>query len=360
MSLLDMYRRNAARKRSEIAQLQNDRVKETAKVADLSGKIQRASEAMNRTKTVSTIQSKLRDIERYQRDAASAEKRAAGIDAKIAQKHRELDAEEKKVAREEESAFKKRQQEAERQARDHQRNMTQIRSTLSQHDRIHLETRTALERLQQLPEKITVTFFAANPVDQQQLRLDEEARAIAETIRKSKHRDAVRFESCWAVRPMDVLQALNEHEPAVVHFSGHGSDQDEIVFQDASGAAKLVSKEAIVQTMMASSEGIRLVFFNTCYSRNQAEAVVEHVEAAIGMNTGIGDKAARVFASQFYSSIGFGLSVKKAFEQAKALLMLEGIPEQDTPELFIHEGLDPDALVIVKPKAPEAEVWTMG
>ncbi len=349
MSLLDMYRRNAARKRSEIAQLQSDRAKETAKIADLSGKTHKASEAINRTKTASIIQSKRREIERCQKDAASAEKRAAGIDAKIAQKHRELDAEEKKVAREEESAFKKRQQEAEKQAREHQRNMTQIKGTLNRHDQIHSETRAVLEKLQQLPEKITVTFFAANPVDQQQLRLDEEARAIAEMIRKSKHRDAVRFESCWAVRPMDVLQSLNEHAPAIVHFSGHGSDQDEIVFQDAGGAAKLVSKEAIVQTMMASSEGIRLVFFNTCYSRNQAEAVVEHVEAAIGMNTSIGDKAARIFASQFYSSIGFGLSVRKAFEQAKALLMLEGIPEQDTPELFIHAGLDPDMLVIVKP-----------
>jgi hypothetical protein len=67
------------------------------------------------------------------------------------------------------------------------------------------------------------------------------------------HRDAVKLVSCWAVRPLDVLQALNEHHPRIVHFSGHGSDQDEIVFQDNNGATKLVSKEAIVQTMAAAS-----------------------------------------------------------------------------------------------------------
>ena len=182
-----------------------------------------------------------------------------------------------------------------------------------------------------------------------QLKLDEEARSITEMIRKSKHRDSVKFESCWAVRPKDILQALNEFRPAIVHFSGHGSDRDEIILQNPDGIAKTVSKEAIVQTMMASTEGLRLVFFNTCYSRNQAEAVAEHVEAAIGMKTSIGDEAARIFSSQFYSSIGFGLSVKKAFEQAKALLMLEGIPEEDTPELFTTVGLNPDDIVIVKP-----------
>ena len=54
----------------------------------------------------------------------------------------------------------------------------------------------------------------------------------------------------------------------------------------------------------------------------------DHVDVAIGMNTSIGDEAALVFASQFYSSIGFGKSIKTAFDQAKAALMLEGIPEK--------------------------------
>jgi len=135
----------------------------------------------------------------------------------------------------------------------------------------------------------------------------------------------------------------------VIHFSGHGSDQSEIVFQDQSGQAKLVSKEAIVQTMAAASSDIQLVFFNTCYSREQAESVVCHVPAAIGMNTSIGDDAARVFAAQFYSAIGFGLSVKRAFEQGKAALMLEGIPEDKIPELYGGAGVDIDSLILVKP-----------
>lgn len=62
------------------------------------------------------------------------------------------------------------------------------------------------------------------------------------------------------------------------------------------------------------------------------------------------DEAARIFSAYFYSAIGFGFSVKKAFEQGKAALMLEGIPEEDTPELYVREGLNPNELIIVKPQ----------
>ena len=227
--------------------------------------------------------------------------------------------------------------------------MAKLGNQLREQDNRYQGAMSEIEKLKNLPEKITVLFLASNPLDQAQLRLDEEARAIQEMIRKSEHRDAVTLESRWAVRPLDVLQAINEYNPRVVHFSGHGSDNDEIVFQDESGIAKPVTKEAIVQVMRAGSGSIHLVVFNTCYSSNQAEAVVGHVEAAVGMNTSIGDDAARTFAAQFYSAIGFGKSVNEAFEQAKAALMLENIPEEDTPELFVADGLDASELYIVRP-----------
>lgn len=49
-------------------------------------------------------------------------------------------------------------------------------------------------------------FLAANPIDQEQLRLDEEVRSIGEMIRKSQHRDSVKLESRWALRPLDLLK----------------------------------------------------------------------------------------------------------------------------------------------------------
>lgn len=345
----DSYRRQVQSHLKEIGRLQRDKGRETEHVADYQKRSNAAAASASRASSASSARSYLRDAQRYAEQAASAQKKVADFDDKIAREYSRLADAQKNLARDEASEADKRHREEDRRAREHERRMRGITSTLGDHEALHRHTMATLEMLSQLPERITVLFMAANPLDQTQLRLDEEARVIAEMIRKSQHRDAVKLESCWAVRPLDVLQALNEHKPRIVHFSGHGSDQDEIVFQDASGQTKLVSKEAIVQTLAASSDEIRLVFFNTCYSRNQAEAVVKHVHAAIGMKTTIGDDAARIFAAQFYSAIGFGLSVKRAFEQAKAALMLEGIPEEDTPELFLAEGVGGEELILVKP-----------
>lgn len=349
MSLLDSYRRTVQRKRDEISKLQDSKAKEHKKVADLSSKIQKASAAMSRTNNMSTLQSKQREITRSQNELAKVESKIAGFEKKIAAKSKDIVNEEKKVAREEAKEFTKRQREEDKRLRDYNNRMSQIDNTLNHHNILHNQTQIEIAKIKQLPEKVVALFFAANPQDQVQLRLDEEVRSINNQLKSSKYSDCVKLESYWAIRPFDVLYALNEFSPAIVHFSGHGSEKDEIVFLDNQGQSKLVSKDAIVQTMMASSEGIRLIFFNTCYSRNQAEAVVEHVEAAIGMNTSISDDAARIFSSQFYSSIGFGLSVQKSFDQAKALLMMEDIPEENTPELFVQDGIDPNELFIVQP-----------
>jgi len=348
----DHYRRQIQSAQSEIARLQRDKGSEARKLADLSSKISSASQAASRSTSVSSVQSKLRDIERYERDKASVEKRIADLESRIAREAKKLHDAQSSLAREEERETRKRQQEADAFARRHDDHVRTVTGKLARHDAIHRHTLDAIKKLTQLPDKIVVLVLAANPLDQQQLRLDEEVRAITEMIRKAKHRDAVELRSCWAVRPMDVLQAINEFKPTVVHFSGHGSGQDEIVFQDDAGNAKLVSKDAIVQLMKASSGDIRLVFFNTCYSHNQAQAITDHVEAAIGMKISIGDAAARVFASQFYSAIGFGLSVKQSFEQARTLVMMEGIPEHDTPELFVRDGLDAATIMLVQ--APRA------
>lgn len=356
MAMIDSYRTSLGYRQQELAKLTTDRAREQGKIADLNKKINSASEAISRTKSSSTISSKLKEVERYNKEMANVSKKIADFETKIAKNNKEILDYQTKIGREQVTIDKKRtadleksQREQEKIYRDQQRNLRDISSTLSYHNQLHQDTRHEIEELKKIPEKITVLFLASNPIDQKQLRLDEEARSISEMIKKAKHRDSVKLESCWAVQPIDLLQALNDYNPAIVHFSGHGSDEDEIVFQTQDGKSKIVSKEALVQTMMASCDGIRLVFFNTCHSKNQAEAISEFVEVTIGMNTSISDEAARIFSSQFYSSISFGNSVKKSFEQSKALLMMEGVTEENTPELFIKSGLDAETIILVNP-----------
>ncbi|NFW65595.1 hypothetical protein G0W91_02810, partial [Staphylococcus aureus] len=89
--------------------------------------------------------------------------------------------------------------------------------------------------------------------------------------------------------------------------------------------------------------------FNKCFSTGQAEMGTERVGFAIGMNEAIQDAAAKEFAAQFYSALGFGHTVQKAFEQGKLALSLEGIEGDEIPELYSREGLDPNEHILVKP-----------
>lgn len=191
--------------------------------------------------------------------------------------------------------------------------------------------------------RITLLFLAAEPTDAGRIALDEEARDIQQKLRAADHRDAIDFQTRWAVRPDDLLQALNETRPTIVHFSGHGGD-GVIYFKGEDGKARRVTREALKAVFGPFKDDVRLVVLNACYSDEQAEALTGVVECAAGMAAAIGDHAARVFAASFYRAIGFGKSVRNAFDQGVAALMLAGIPEESTPKLKTRADTDADTL----------------
>jgi hypothetical protein len=197
-------------------------------------------------------------------------------------------------------------------------------------------------------EKIKVLFLAANPTGTSPLALDEEAREIEAKVRLATHADSVEFVQRWAVRPDDLLQALNQFQPHIVHFSGHGSDRGELILLDAHRNPKPVTTAALVKLFKTVRGNIRVVLLNACFSGAQADAITEQIDCAIGMNKPVGDTAAIIFAASFYRALAFGSSIGNAFEQGKTALMLEGIPEEGTPQLFEKPGIDADELVLIE------------
>jgi len=340
MALIDTYRNNVSRKHDEIARFTEKKAKEQSNIASINSKIKANLRQINSSKSATTIKYRKKDIFRCEEDIAKVEKKIADFEAKIAKKNRELQKEKNKLSNEELKEDKEAQKIQENFQREQSRAFSNVNYKLTEHS-------NAISVLQELPDEITVLFFASNPRDQVQLSLDEEVRSIKEMITKSRHRDVIKFESCWAVRPGDILQYINQYQPTIVHFSGHGSNEDDLVLMDNKSNTKLISMDSIVQAMSVANENLRLVFFNTCHSNNQAHNVTEYIECAIGMNTSITDEAAQVFSAQFYSSIGFGLSVDQSFNQAKAALMLEGIKEESTPALFLKPGYETSDIYIV-------------
>jgi tetratricopeptide (TPR) repeat protein len=188
------------------------------------------------------------------------------------------------------------------------------------------------------------------------LRIDREVRRIEEKLRASPNRSSIQLITRLAVRVDDLRQALLEVQPEVVHFSGHGTDEHEILLEEDSGAAHPVSKEALAGLFGVLKDRIRVVVLNACYSRAQAEALAEHIDFTIGMREELPDDAAIELAATFYEAIGFGRSVQTAFDIGVNSLKLKGIPGADVPELIVRKGVNPSEVSLVQDARQEAGV----
>jgi Effector-associated domain 1/TIR domain/CHAT domain len=180
----------------------------------------------------------------------------------------------------------------------------------------------------------TILFLAANPKGTVPLRLDQELRDIAEGLQRAQKRDQFNLEQRSAVRPRDIQRAMLDLEPQIIHFSGHGTGEAGLVFEDETGNSKLVDGNALAALFELFADQLNCVVLNGCYSEVQAQAIAQHIPYVIGMNKEIGDHAAITFAVGFYDALGAGRNVEFAFEMGCVAIRLEGITEHLTPVLI--------------------------
>ncbi|MCL1473755.1 CHAT domain-containing protein [Argonema antarcticum] len=181
--------------------------------------------------------------------------------------------------------------------------------------------------------KRKILILAANPKGTTPVRLGEEVREIDESLQQAKNRDRFILVQKWAVRPGDIQQAMLEHNPQIVHFSGHGTGDDGLVFEDETGQAKLVDGEALAGLFKLFADQLDCVVLNGCYSEVQAKAIAKYINYVVGMNRAIGDKAAIKFAEGFYKALGDGQTVEVAYQHGCVAIRLAGISEELTPVL---------------------------
>src|SRR5215510_2281024 len=160
-------------------------------------------------------------------------------------------------------------------------------------------------------ERVKILFVAAN-ASRDQLALDVEYRAIEDSIRAARYRDAFQLIPKLAARPSDLQQALLEHRPDVVHFACHGTSQAELVLVAEHAGVAHIPAEALASTFRVLRGDVALVVFNACFAGEQAQAIGEGVGLAIGLRARIDDAAATAFASALYSALAFGRSVRDA------------------------------------------------
>lgn len=186
---------------------------------------------------------------------------------------------------------------------------------------------------------IKVLFVSSNPVNDS-LQIDREIRDIKDRIKLAKHRDLLIIEQVGAARPQDLLQAFNEHEVDIFHFSGHGSEDGELGLSASDGTFQPLRPDALAGLMRVLGKKVQVAVINACYSQAQAEAITAHIPCAIGMNDSIDDETAIVFAASFYGALAFGHSVQEAYDQGIVGVQLSNLPDENVPELLVAPGAD--------------------
>lgn len=179
-----------------------------------------------------------------------------------------------------------------------------------------------------------VLLLTADPTDATRLRLGQEQRDIQERLQLARLRDQFAIDSRTSVRSRDISQYILDIHPQIVHFSGHGTEEGELCFENDLGEVQTVTPDALAALFELVSDHVQCVILNACFSEKQAQAIAQHINYVIGMREAIGDQAAIAFASGFYTALGAGKSFREAYKFGIVQLKLMNIPEDLTPVLI--------------------------
>lgn len=190
-----------------------------------------------------------------------------------------------------------------------------------------------------MTEKIGILFLSSNPWSTGRILVDEEAREVFERINEGPYRHRFELHVHTAIRPQDLQKLLLMYQPRIVHFSGHGSKEKRIILDGPRGRGKTVNPQGLTRLFALYQRHVRLVLLNACFTHEQARSIAGVVNYSIGASRAIGDKVGVTFAGAFYRALGFGKSVREAFESATAELALTKTPRSRGLKLFVREGV---------------------
>ena len=190
-----------------------------------------------------------------------------------------------------------------------------------------------------MTEKIRILFLSANPWTTSRILVDEEAREIFERIQEGPYRERFELHKHAATRTIDLQRLLLLHKPHIVHFSGHGSKKHKIILGGSPGRGKTIDRQGLVEVLALYNHHLRLVLLNACFTKAQARSIAEVIDYSVGTGKGIGDKGSVAFAGAFYRALGFGKSIRDAFDSARAELVLTKMPRTQGIELFVRDGI---------------------
>jgi CHAT domain len=185
--------------------------------------------------------------------------------------------------------------------------------------------------------KLRIAFLATNPDPDASLRTDVECRDVKHAVRSTANGQSIKVELFPAATLEDLIDALNEFEPQVVHFSGHGGNGT-VVFDKQNydtGGGMVLDFALVAKVIKSARTPPELLVLSACDTTTGAEQFLSTVSAVVAMSDEIDDPAACYFSARFYKSIASGATLQSALEQGKLVLEAGGFQDAELPTLIV-------------------------
>lgn len=190
------------------------------------------------------------------------------------------------------------------------------------------------------------------PLDQARIRVDAELRSLTDSLRRSEFADRFVWETLLAVRRGDLVAALRDVRPHIVHFGGHGVAAEGLLLENEQGDSEALSPDDLAG-ILRSAGGVVLAVFNACESGTFLDVVTRGAQCAIGPREPLEDDVALVLTSALYASIGAGKSVGAAFDDALRAIHAVGMDDSGL-RLAAAPGVDPREVIVAGEGSPLA------
>jgi len=172
----------------------------------------------------------------------------------------------------------------------------------------------------------TILFLAANPQESSPEQLAQEVEAIAQGLQQLPRLHPFQIEQRFVTRPQDMMRAILDVSPQVVHFSGGSSGTPGMVMLD--------------RLFSLVEDQVQCVVLSRCYDQAQGEAIAQHIPFVVGLSAQLTNEIAVEFAVNFYNMLESGRAVELAYKFGCSALQMAGVSEAMTP-LFLKRGMVP-------------------
>jgi hypothetical protein len=226
-----------------------------------------------------------------------------------------------------------------------------------------LSTRTPLVRhvgLQYPPGSLgvdpplKVIVVAAAPIDLAALGSDREWRQMDSALEGLQMRDFVTLDRVGIPTLQHLSSLVGTLHHHVLHFTGHGDVNDRlgeavIYLEGGDGSAQPVTADDL-RLILDEDDSLRLVVLNSCGGTTTAfdaswadfasKLIQGGLPAVVAMQSRISDRAAVLFAKEFYRSLARGEPVDTAATHGRRAIRLGGYPAQWAQPVVFMRALD--------------------